>query len=71
MKVLTTLVLFIISLSVGACPNCHETVRMAGVQSGPPWTLIILAIFVACTYIPFYFFFRMTKKYATQTFDEN
>jgi hypothetical protein len=72
MKILTSLVFLLISWTVWACPNCHETVKMAGVgPSGPPWTLIILGVFVACTYIPFYFFFRMTKKYATHKFDEN
>ncbi len=69
MKVLTTILFFLFSWTVWACPNCHETVKLG--KSGPPWTLIILAVFVALTYVPMYFFFRMTKKYASHSFDEN
>lgn len=70
MKQVSILLFFIFSSTVWACPNCHETVKL-GEAAGPPWTMIILGVFVACTYIPYYFFFKMTKKYATTKFDEN
>ncbi len=70
MKVYSLIAFMLFSMTVGACPNCHETVNLGG-ENGPPYTLIILAIFIVVTYIPMYFFFRMTKKYANQTFDEN
>ena len=40
-------------------------VRMTGLLA------FILGVFVALTYVPMYFFFRMTKKYAAHSFDEN
>jgi hypothetical protein len=48
-----------------ACPAC------AGGNPGadgtkPPYTLIILGIFILLTYIPFYFLFRAAKKYDPQ-----
>ena len=69
MKVFALITFLLFSMTAGACPNCHETVKMGA--KGPPYTLIILGIFVAMTYIPMYFFFRMTKKYATHEFNEH
>lgn len=71
MKSLTAALFFIFSWSVLACPNCHETVKAGAAGSTPPYTLIILGIFVAATYIPFYLFYRVTKKYAGHEFNEN
>lgn len=54
--------LFLVTLSVAtwACPGC------AGSDMGkgkPPYTLIVLSIFILLTYIPFYLFYRASKKY--------
>jgi hypothetical protein len=70
MKIISSILFFMFSMTAWACPNCHQTVNI-GAKQGPPYTLIILAVFIAVTYIPMYFFFRMTKKYATHSFDEN
>ncbi len=45
--------------AVLACPNCHAVVG----KGKPPYTIIILGIFVLLTYIPFYILFRAAKKY--------
>jgi hypothetical protein len=50
-----------------ACPNCHEAVGAKNPQS----TLIILAIFIAATYIPMYILLRACKKYDPQGIDGN
>ena len=48
-----------------ACPACAG--GNAGADaSKPPYTLIILSIFIVLTYIPFYFLFRAAKKYDPQ-----
>lgn len=70
MKSVFTLFISLLSWSVWACPNCHEVVSTtADVRS--PWTLIILGCFIALTYIPMYLFFRLIKKHARVSFDEN
>lgn len=70
MKKLSLLLLSLYSWTVWACPNCHETVSKAA-ASKPPYTLIILATFIALTYVPFYLFFRVIKKHSTVAYDEN
>jgi hypothetical protein len=59
-KVLTA-ILFLSPLAVWACPNCNTAVGEAA--NKPPYTIIILGIFIALIYIPFYILFRAAKKY--------
>jgi len=47
------------STVVLACPNCHAAIN----DGKPPYTIIILGVFVLVTYIPFYLLFRAAKKY--------
>jgi hypothetical protein len=58
-KFALTLILMLISGVLWACPNCHP------IESGnkPPYTLIILGVFILVTYIPFYLLFSAAKKY--------
>jgi hypothetical protein len=58
-KLLVTCFL-LIPAAVWACPNCNTGIDQPG---RPPYTLIILGIFIALTYIPFYILFRAAKKY--------
>lgn len=57
---LTFLILSLVSMTVWACPNCHDTV---GKVAGPPWTLIIVGCFILFTYVPFYILFRAAKTF--------
>jgi len=59
-KTLLSLLITFFTMTVWACPNCHDTV---GKVSGPPWTLIIVGVFILSTYIPFYILFRAAKKF--------
>jgi len=47
-------------MTVWACPNCNTGVADA---NKPPYTIIILGLFIALTYVPFYILFRAAKKY--------
>jgi len=58
MRFITLLLLFMTS-TVWACPNCHAY----GDANKPPYTIIILGLFILITYIPFYFLFSAAKKY--------
>lgn len=58
MRFIILLSLFMTS-TVWACPNCHAY----GDANKPPYTIIILGIFILITYIPFYFLFSAAKKY--------
>jgi hypothetical protein len=53
-------VFFLLPVTVWACPNCHSAVSDA---NKPPYTIIILGIFICLTYVPFYILFRAAKKY--------
>lgn len=55
-------VLLTLPATVLACPACAGGNPGADVNK-PPYTLIILSIFIILTYIPFYFLFRAAKKY--------
>lgn len=57
-----------IPMTVLACPNCHTAVSDS---NKPPYTLIILGIFIALTYIPFYILFRAAKAYDPKNIDGN
>jgi hypothetical protein len=59
-KILTAF-LFFAPFAVWACPNCNNAVGEAA--NKPPYTIIILGIFIALIYIPFYILFRAAKKY--------
>jgi hypothetical protein len=48
-----------LSTAVLACPNCHASIN----NGKPPYTIIILGVFILVTYIPFYLLFRAAKKY--------
>ena len=52
--------IFLVPITVWACPNCNTGVADA---NKPPYTIIILGLFIALTYIPFYILFRAAKKY--------
>ncbi len=52
--------IFLVPMTVWACPNCNTGVADA---NKPPYTIIILGLFIALTYIPFYILFRAAKKY--------
>jgi len=67
MKLLGILLMFLLPVVTWACPNCHEAVGAKNPQS----TLLILAIFIAVTYIPMYIFLRACKKYDPQRTDGN
>jgi hypothetical protein len=66
-KFLTVLFL-LVPVSVWACPNCNTGL---GDANKPPYTLIILGIFVALTYVPFYLLFRAAKTYDPKNTDGN
>lgn len=57
-KLVWALVFSLISLNTWACPNCYSYD-----PNKPPYTLIIVGIFILITYIPFYLLFRAMKKY--------
>lgn len=59
MKWYLALAISFLSFAAWACPNCHNTVGPAR----PPYTLIIVGIFILLTYVPFYILFRAMKKY--------
>ncbi len=64
-KFLLLVIISLFPMFALACPAC------AGGNPGadgtkPPYTLIILGIFILLTYIPFYFLFRAAKKYDPQ-----
>ncbi len=50
---------FLLPVTVLACPNSHAALN----NNKPPYTLIIVGVFVLVTYIPYYILFRATKKY--------
>ena len=57
---LTVLFLWGLTLSAWSCPNCAG----GTVNDGkPPWTIIILGIFIVLIYIPFFILFRAAKTY--------
>ena len=58
-KALLSCLLMVWSTVVLACPNCHAAIN----DGKPPYTIIILGVFVLVTYIPFYLLFRAAKKY--------
>lgn len=55
-----TICFFVFPVAVLACPNCNTALTEG---NRPPYTLIILGVFIALTYIPFYIIFRAAKKY--------
>jgi len=67
MRNLTLFFILLFPLGSLACPNCHEAVG----SKNPQYTLIILAIFIACTYIPLYIFLKAAKKYDPKSLDGN
>lgn len=68
-NVLLVLICFF-PLAVLACPGCYDNVNSNSTKS-PPYTFIILGIFILLTYIPFYILFRAAKKYEPQKLDGN
>ncbi len=50
----------LVPAAVWACPNCNTGL---GEENKPPYTIIILGIFIALIYIPFFILFRAAKKY--------
>jgi hypothetical protein len=66
-KVLGFLSLLLLPMLTWACPNCHEAVG----AKNPQYTLLIIAIFIAVTYIPMYILLRACKKYDPQRLDGN
>ena len=58
-KALLSCLLMVWSTAVLACPNCHASIN----NGKPPYTIIILGVFILVTYIPFYLLFRAAKKY--------
>jgi hypothetical protein len=58
-KLLLVSLLFIWPVAALACPNCHAALN----DGKPPYTVIILGIFILVTYIPFYILFSAAKKY--------
>ena len=60
MNKLLTIWFVLVPTVVLACPNCNTGL---GEENRPPWTLIILGVFVALIYIPFFILFRAAKKY--------
>lgn len=60
MKALLASIFAFLSVTVWACPNCHDTVQAS---KGPPWTLIIIGGFILLTYVPFYILFNAARKY--------
>jgi hypothetical protein len=67
MKKILFLILILSPLVSLACPNCHEAVG----QKNPQNTLIIIAVFIAVTYIPLYIFLKAAKKYDPKSIDGN
>jgi hypothetical protein len=63
-----TFLFFLLPMTVLACPNCHTSVSD---ESKPPYTLIILGLFIVVTYIPFYVLFSAAKKYDPKNSDGN
>lgn len=61
MKGLILSLLFIPSW-VLACPTCSDIVT-DGPSNGLPMTFLILCIFIALIYIPFFMLFRAAKTY--------
>jgi len=66
-KLLTSF-LFLVPMTVWACPNCHQSVSDS---NKPPYTLIILGVFILLTYIPFYILFSAAKTYDPKNADGN
>jgi EamA domain-containing membrane protein RarD len=65
MKILIALFITLLPLVSLACPNCHEAVGTKNPQS----TLIVVAIFIATTYVPLYIFLKAAKKYDPKNLD--
>lgn len=53
-----------------ACPACAGGAPGAKLNQ-TPYSLIILGTFILLTYIPFYLFFRATKKFDPKNLDEH
>jgi hypothetical protein len=66
MKKIFSLILFFSTAVVWACPNCHTAVEKA---NKPPYTLIILGIFILSIYIPMYILFNASRKYDPSKLD--
>lgn len=60
-----------ISNAALACPYCNDSVPSNGGMNSSTYTLVIIAIFVALSYIPFYILFRAAKKYEPKEIDGN
>jgi hypothetical protein len=58
-RLLFVCLLFVWPVAALACPNCHAALN----DGKPPYTVIILGIFILVTYIPFYILFSAAKKY--------
>ena len=67
MKFVLTFIIVLLPALAWACPNCHALAD----NSKPPYTLIILGIFIALTYIPMYILFRAFKKYDPKNVSAN
>jgi hypothetical protein len=66
MNKLFVLFFSLVPVTVWACPNCHTAVSDS---NKPPYTLIILGVFICLTYIPFYILFRAAKTYDPKNSD--
>lgn len=66
-KVLIAGFILLTSVAAWACPNCNDTVSSV---PKPPYTLIILAIFILSTYVPFTILFRAAKKFDPKNMPE-
>ncbi len=71
MKKLLLVLACFLPLAVMACPGCNDDFNTKTGAKMPPYTFIILGIFILSTYIPFYILFRAAKKYEPQKFDGN
>lgn len=68
MNKLLTALFFLVPVTVWACPNCTTGLDEA---NKPPYTLIILGVFICLIYIPFYMLFRAAKTYDPKNSDGN
>ena len=63
-----TFIFSLLPMTVWACPNCHTAVSDS---NKPPYTLIILGVFICLIYIPFFILFRAAKTYDPKNTDGN
>jgi hypothetical protein len=68
MNKLSFALFLLVPAAVWACPNCNTGL---GEENKPPYTLIILGIFILLIYIPFYMLFRAAKTYDPKNSDGN